>query len=211
MDALAADRMDRMYRRQRHIYDLTRKYYLLGRDRLIERLAPPERGHVLEVGCGTGRNLLLASRRHPRAAFYGIDISAEMLESARCKIGAAPVRLAVGDATSFDATRLFGKAHFSRVFLSYSLSMIPNWAVAVEQSLACLEPGGELHIVDFGGQEWLPGWFRTGLRRWLAAFDVLPRDGLEARLSAVAPGFALTAFERPYAGYAQYAVVRRSA
>ena len=29
--------MDRIYRRQRHVYDLTRKYYLLGRDELIER------------------------------------------------------------------------------------------------------------------------------------------------------------------------------
>ena len=27
--------MDRIYRRQRHVYDFTRKYYLLGRDRLI--------------------------------------------------------------------------------------------------------------------------------------------------------------------------------
>ena len=33
--------MDRIYRRQRHLYDSTRKYYLLGRDRLIERLSPP--------------------------------------------------------------------------------------------------------------------------------------------------------------------------
>ena len=32
--------MDRVYRRQRHIYDATRKFYLLGRDPLIERLAP---------------------------------------------------------------------------------------------------------------------------------------------------------------------------
>ena len=30
--------MDRLYRRQRHFYDLTRKYYLLGRDRLIAGL-----------------------------------------------------------------------------------------------------------------------------------------------------------------------------
>ena len=29
-----AEQMDRMYRYQRHIYDLTRKYYLLGRDRI---------------------------------------------------------------------------------------------------------------------------------------------------------------------------------
>ena len=28
----AAALMDRMYRHQRHIYDLTRKFYLLGRD-----------------------------------------------------------------------------------------------------------------------------------------------------------------------------------
>src|SRR5690242_4413087 len=35
-----AELMDRLYRRQRHVYDATRKYYLLGRDRLIVRLAP---------------------------------------------------------------------------------------------------------------------------------------------------------------------------
>jgi len=28
----ATHRMNRMYRRQRHIYDGTRRYYLLGRD-----------------------------------------------------------------------------------------------------------------------------------------------------------------------------------
>ena len=31
----AARHMDGIYRYQRHIYDLTRKYYLLGRDRMI--------------------------------------------------------------------------------------------------------------------------------------------------------------------------------
>ena len=34
-----AQRMDRMYRYQRHIYDATRKFYLLGRDGLIERMS----------------------------------------------------------------------------------------------------------------------------------------------------------------------------
>jgi S-adenosylmethionine-diacylgycerolhomoserine-N-methlytransferase len=33
-----ATAMDRMYRHARHIYDLTRKPYLLGRDRLIAEL-----------------------------------------------------------------------------------------------------------------------------------------------------------------------------
>jgi S-adenosylmethionine-diacylgycerolhomoserine-N-methlytransferase len=31
-------RMDRVYRPQRHVYDLTRRPYLLGRDRLIAGL-----------------------------------------------------------------------------------------------------------------------------------------------------------------------------
>ena len=33
-------RMNRMYRRQRHIYNATRRYYLLGRDQMIARLQP---------------------------------------------------------------------------------------------------------------------------------------------------------------------------
>ncbi len=58
--------MDRVYRHQRHVYDLTRKHYLLGRDHLIDRLEPPAGGHVLELGCGTGRNLIAAAKRYPR-------------------------------------------------------------------------------------------------------------------------------------------------
>ena len=83
-DVTASDElMDRIYRRQRHVYDFTRKYYLLGRDRLIQRLNPPAGGRVLEIGCGTARNLVVAARTHPDVRFFGIDISWEMLETAR--------------------------------------------------------------------------------------------------------------------------------
>ena len=75
--------MDRIYRRQRHVYDFTRKYYLLGRDELVDRLEPPVDGRVLEIGCGTARNLIAAAGRWPQAQLYGIDISGEMLNTAR--------------------------------------------------------------------------------------------------------------------------------
>src|SRR5258707_13406686 len=79
----SAELMDRLYRRQRHLYDFTRKYYLLGRDRLIRRLSPPPGSRLLEIGCGTARNLVAAAHPHPGVAFLGIDISSEMLETAR--------------------------------------------------------------------------------------------------------------------------------
>ncbi len=215
-DAVAtSDLMDRIYRRQRHFYDSTRKFYLLGRDRLIERLSPPPGGRVLEIGCGTARNLVAAAGAYPQAAFYGIDISTVMLATARAKVAredlSSRVKLARADATRFDPALLFGVPGFSRVFLSYSLSMIPDWRGALAQALACLPSGGELHIVDFGGQEELPRWFRRGLRVWLAQFHVDPRDGLEGEFSRVQRhAGALRTFERPYRGYAQYAVFRRA-
>ena len=59
--------MDRVYRRQRHVYDASRKYYLVGRDEMLARLNVPATGSVLEIGCGTGRNLVKAAGLYPRA------------------------------------------------------------------------------------------------------------------------------------------------
>jgi S-adenosylmethionine-diacylgycerolhomoserine-N-methlytransferase len=205
--------MNRIYRRQHRVYDLTRKFYLLGRDRLIAQLRPGNGDAVLEIGCGTGRNLVVGARRYPAARFYGVDVSTVMLTRAIDSLGSAGlsnrVRVAHGDATGFDPQRLFGRESFDRIFISYSISMIPDWNGAIDRALGLLAPGGELHIVDFGGQSGLPGLFRSGLRRWLKLFHVTPRDGLERSLSACARrrGAMLTV-ERPYRDYAQYAVLR---
>jgi S-adenosylmethionine-diacylgycerolhomoserine-N-methlytransferase len=208
----ATDRMNRMYRRQRHIYDGTRRYYLLGRDRLIANLKPEAGASVLEIGCGTGRNLVLAARLFPGARWFGIDVSTEMLTSAITTISrrglTSRIRVAHGDATAFDPQLLFGVPCFEHVMISYSLSMIPNWNRVLEAAISRLKPGGRLHIVDFGRQERLPGMARALLLRWLKMFDVTPRDDLERVLSAMArsSGATLT-FERPFRGYAQYAVL----
>jgi S-adenosylmethionine-diacylgycerolhomoserine-N-methlytransferase len=208
--------MDSIYRRQRHIYDLSRKYYLLGRDRLLADLEPPAGSPVLEIGCGTGRNLIEAARRYPRTRFFGLDISTEMLTSAIdaiARAGLAPrVRVTHADAGDFDPFKLFGTFLFDRIFISYSLSMMPHWPAVLDHAAAVLAHNGELHIVDFGRQERLPDGFRRLLRRWLALFEVTPRDRLDANLAAIAErlGAKLT-IERPYRGYAQHAILRRAA
>jgi S-adenosylmethionine-diacylgycerolhomoserine-N-methlytransferase len=204
--------MDRMYRRQRYIYDLTRRYYLLGRDRLITGLAAAPGMTVLEIGCGTARNLIEAARHYPDARCFGVDLSNQMLLTAHRNIARAGlthrITIAQGDATNLDPLALFGRAQFERIFISYSLSIIPSWRVALDHALSLVAVQGELHIVDFGGQERLPRWFRAALRRWLALFDVDPRDDLAAQLGACAAAGAVSLhIARPYFGYAQHAVV----
>lgn len=174
-----AERMDAIYGAQRHVYDATRKYYLLGRDRLIADLKPLPAQRVLEIGCGTGRNLAAVARSYPRARLYGLDISSAMLKSAAKNLQRAGASercvLARADAVAFDPVSLFGEPCFDRIFLSYTLSMIPDWQGAITASLNALAPGGQLHIVDFGQQAGWPAWFARALTAWLRKFDVTPR------------------------------------
>lgn len=207
--------MDRIYRRQRFVYDLTRRHYLLGRDRLIAELAPGG-GTVLEVGCGTGRNLVAAARRHPGARLCGFDVSPAMLETAAGALARAGlgerVRIAPADATRVDAGALFGSAGFDRVFVSYVLSMIPDWRAALERAAAALAPGGRLSVVDFGRQDGLPAAFGRALFAWLALFHVHPIADLPDALGALAARHGLKLRCRSlYRGYAVYAVLERPA
>lgn len=204
-----ASLMDGMYRYQRHIYDLTRKYYLLGRDSTIRNLDVPECGTLLEVGCGTGRNMAFAHRHFPTAKLFGLDISQEMLISARKTFAtkATIPEFRVADATAF-TPREFGVGGFDRILISYALSMIPDWERAVDASIAALNPGGQLHIVDFGQQEGLPRWFRSMLQAWLAKFHVTPRPDLREVLEAQAQEHnARLSFETVGGGYAWRAAI----
>lgn len=208
--------MDGVYRHQRFIYDITRKYYLLGRDRMIDGLDVAPGGSVLEVACGTGRNLIAVARRYPEARLYGFDISTEMLATARSSIAkkglAARITLAEGDATAFDPMAMFGVPSFDRILISYSLSMIPDWQAALAEAVRHLAPGGQLAVVDFGQGEGLPEPFTAALRRWLALFHVTPRAELPQAMERVAGqiGAGLD-IGHPYRDYAVTARITRPA
>lgn len=214
MSGAAAQHMDRMYRFQRHIYDITRRYYLLGRTTLIDGLCPPEGGSVLEIGCGTGWNLIRTAYQYPTCRLAGFDISRQMLNTASANIAKAGLsqRIAVemGDATSFSTSALFSHAAFDRVFTSYTLSMIPAWPLVIESALNHVSPAGSFHVVDFGGGEEMSGPLRAGLHAWLRKFDVTPRTDMHNVLKATAARRGFSLFYEPlHRGYAQYAVLQR--
>ena len=215
ISASVAQKMNRQYRFQRHIYDATRTHYLFWRRRLIAELDPPPGGTVVEVACGTGWNLQRTAEAYPRAKLYGLDISSEMLATARSSIAKkgfqSRIALAQGDATAFDLDQLFGLKGADRVFISYALSMIPDWPAAIERAIQAVNPGGALHIVDFGPMSHMPGAQRWALRRWLKHYNVTPRAELEFVLKDVSRrhGMQLTYDETPK-GYSAYAILRKS-
>ncbi|NSX57034.1 class I SAM-dependent methyltransferase [Parasulfitobacter algicola] len=176
--------MDQVYRRQRFFYDATRKYYLLGRDYALRQIKAKEGAHILEIACGTGRNLDQIDMRYPNRHLYGLDISSEMLLSARRKLGDR-AKLAQADACAFDPANLFDQAKYDHIVMSYCVSMIPQWQSAIKEAVSHLAPGGALHIVDFGDQSRMPRWFDRGLRKWLARFHVEPRYDLKANFSEI--------------------------
>ena len=212
----AARHMDGIYKYQRYIYNATRKYYLLGRDRLLNELQPDDGSTVLEVGCGTGRNLIHAARRCPNARFVGFDISQAMLETARTSIARAGLsdRIDVyqSDATAFALSDLCCEARVGRVFISYTLSMIPAWRQVLPRALEAAGPGGRLYILDFGQQEAWPRWFKAALFAWLRQFSVHPRAELEPELTKLASDTgAVLEFRHLHRGYADFAVITKPA
>jgi S-adenosylmethionine-diacylgycerolhomoserine-N-methlytransferase len=181
--------MDGVYRYQRYVYDFSRKYYLFGRDRLIRELALRPGERLVEIGCGTARNLIRMAEIYPGAELFGLDASAQMLETADRAVAKAGfchrIRLAQGYAERLDPA-LFGQQRpFDRAVLSYSLSMIPQWQQALSAAGRSLSGSGRAHVVDFGDFAGFAPPLAVLFGAWLRHFHVEPRTlmlrGIESR------------------------------
>ena len=166
-----------MYRLTRHVYDASRRYYLFGRDLMLKMMAIRPGDRVLEMGCGTARNLIKLHRLHPQAYLYGLDASRSMLQTAEqsaARWGCADkITLRHCLAEQLEHARVFGlPERFDVIFFSYSLSMMPTWPAALEAAIANLKPDGVIYIVDFWDQAGLPRIFAGTLKRWLVLFGV---------------------------------------
>ena len=170
-------KMDRIYRYQRHIYDVTRRFFHVGRDTIIRKMKIREGDRVLEIGCGTARNLIISARLYPDTKFYGIDASKYMIKTAKIKVNKAKladkIELKHCLVENLDHSSSFGLGEpFDLIFFSYSLSMISDSVRALETALRNLKTGRSIYIVDFWDQRDFPFWFRYLLKRWLGLFHV---------------------------------------
>jgi S-adenosylmethionine-diacylgycerolhomoserine-N-methlytransferase len=141
-------RLDSFYGGQAADYDRFRERLLHGRRELYGRLPAPAGGVWLELGGGTGANLeYLGERRRDLKAIHIVDLSRSLLDVARERIAAnrwdnVAVHLA-------DATTVALPEKADVVTFSYSLTMIPDWYLALENAWRLLKPNGWLGVVDF--------------------------------------------------------------
>jgi S-adenosylmethionine-diacylgycerolhomoserine-N-methlytransferase len=141
--------LETYYRFHSRIYDATRWIFLFGRDRLIKTLTSySQPTKILEVGCGTGKNLVRLRETFPGVDLTGLDLSRDMLEVARKKLvgSSPPVELlhqAFGQPVS-------AEPRFDLLVFSYALSMFnPGWDQAITTASKELVPGGTIAVVDF--------------------------------------------------------------
>jgi S-adenosylmethionine-diacylgycerolhomoserine-N-methlytransferase len=149
-----AERLAAFYGPQASQYDAFRERLLHGRaemidallDALVDSRGSLEGAHVVELGGGTGRNLLFFGERLDTLGRVDlVDLCGPLLDEARARtIGSANVQVTEADACTWRP-----EAPVDAVYMSYSLTMIPDWQAALRNAVAMLKPGGVLGVVDF--------------------------------------------------------------
>lgn len=141
-----ASNLQAFYAPQADRYDAFRARLLHGRRELIEQLDLQPGSHVVELGCGTGSSLqTMGAAAHQLARFDMVDLCPALLAVARSRSAGCPVvHVIEADATTWQPT-----AAVDVVFMSYSLTMMPQWRAVIANAHAMLAPGGRFGIVDF--------------------------------------------------------------
>jgi S-adenosylmethionine-diacylgycerolhomoserine-N-methlytransferase len=140
------DNLIRHYKKDASIYDFNRRFFLFGRNRLINKIAKTLiPSSILEIGCGTGVNLIKLNKLFPSSSITGLDVSPEMLNVARKKIsGYANITL-INE--MFDQHTSLPT--FDLILCSYTASTVPNLAIFLSAIATHLTNQGHFACVDF--------------------------------------------------------------
>lgn len=169
-------RLSGYYQLHAKIYDATRWSFLFGRSAIINSLAGRTHAtQILEVGCGTGKNLLALATAFPEAELTGVDLSADMLTVAQRTLAAQRQRIQLIQEPYRAAPDK--KPRYDLILFSYSLTMFnPGWEAALADAYTDLYLDGTIAIVDFHATAFPP------FARWMAINHVRMDGHLLPRL-----------------------------
>jgi ubiquinone/menaquinone biosynthesis C-methylase UbiE len=145
---------------------------------VAETLATLQPNRWLEVGCGTGRWLSLATGGQA----IGLDRSAGMLAQARRRL--APGRLVQGEAGALP----FAHEQFDLVLCVHALHHFPDVAGFLHQAASMLCPGASLVIAGLDAHDPDLSWYVYDFFEGVLARDrrrYPPWSGLEALVSSI--------------------------
>ena len=136
----------RHYKKDASIYDFNRRFFLFGRNRLINQIAKTvSPSSILEIGCGTGVNLIKLNELFPDSKITGLDVSPEMLQVARTKTSRNANITLINE--MFD--QHMSLPMFDLILCSYTSSTVPNLSLFLSAIATHLTEQGHFACVDF--------------------------------------------------------------
>jgi ubiquinone/menaquinone biosynthesis C-methylase UbiE len=108
----------------------------------------PDGGTAVDVGCGTGTFALALKERRPDVEVVGVDGDPEILAIARAKEGAAAIQWREGLAQ--DVPVPSASAGVVTISLVLHHLLPEDKRKALTEARRILEPGGRLHVADWG-------------------------------------------------------------
>jgi S-adenosylmethionine-diacylglycerol 3-amino-3-carboxypropyl transferase len=159
------DKMSSFYASQAKGYDAVRENMLVARPEMMSSFGTIKQGHTwLDVGGGTGRNLhylraqldlferVVVLDICPELLAIGEDNARQSFTASQCEriswacldINSRNVRALLAPHLRNDLTR-----GFDTITFSYSLTMIPEWEMALESAKTLMSADGRLVVADF--------------------------------------------------------------
>jgi SAM-dependent methyltransferase len=121
---------------------------------------------VLDVGCGSGVDMILASRLvSPAGRVFGIDLTPEMVEKARKNFVRARANNASAVVAGSDAIP-YGNGTFDVVTSNGVLNLSPLKDQSLHEIFRVLKPLGRLQFADIVLNEDLPAEMANSLEAW---------------------------------------------
>ena len=150
------------------------------RRRAVEHLASVQEGKILEIACGTGRDLPYVEQIvGPRMTLFALDYTPEMLEVAQQSAAEHKwenLHFIQGDA----AVLPFRDGVFAGVLCVFGMSAIPGYPACLREALRVTKIGGRLVVCDgrpfHGGWRWVNPLITFLLRRttcWAYERDIV--------------------------------------